>query len=103
HGDGRARSELLPLMYDERSLALFAGVKAIADPEGLLNPGVLVDPVPFDADLRPARPVRTVPGLRLVDDLAAEAHRCTGVGKCVSAHSPGVMCPSWQATRNEKD
>ena len=103
HGDGRARSELLPLMYDERSLALFAGAKAIADPDGLLNPGVLVDPVPFDADLRPARAVRTIPGLRLVDDLAAEAHRCTGVGKCVSKHSPGVMCPSWQATREEKD
>ncbi|MET0766703.1 MAG: FAD-binding oxidoreductase, partial [Aeromicrobium sp.] len=35
HGDGRARSELLPLMYDEHSLALFAQVKAICDPSGL--------------------------------------------------------------------
>lgn len=103
HGDGRARSELLPLMYDARSLTLFSAVKAVADPEGLLNPGVLVDPAPLDADLRPARPVRHVAGLRLVDDLAADAHRCTGVGKCVSAHTGGVMCPSWQATREEKD
>ncbi|QCX28615.1 FAD-binding and (Fe-S)-binding domain-containing protein [Nocardioides jishulii] len=103
HGDGRARSELLPLMYDARSLELFAAAKALADPDGLLNPGVLVDPAPLDADLRPARPVRQVSGLRLVADLGAEAHRCTGVGKCVSAHSPGVMCPSWQATREEKD
>ena len=39
HGDGRARSELLPLMYDEQSLALFAAVKAACDPDGLLNPG----------------------------------------------------------------
>ncbi len=53
HGDGRARSELLPLMYDEQSLALFGRVKAICDPSGLLNPGVLVDPAPVDADLRP--------------------------------------------------
>ncbi|MBE7325381.1 FAD-binding oxidoreductase [Nocardioides sp. Y6] len=103
HGDGRARSELLPLMYDERSLALFGAVKAAADPDGLLNPGVLVDPAPLDADLRPARPVRTIAGVRLLDDLADDAHRCTGVGKCVSAHTPGVMCPSWQATRAEKD
>lgn len=106
HGDGRARSELLPLMYDERSLALFAAVKGAADPDGLLNPGVLVDPVALDADLRPARPRRVVTGLRLVDDLAAEAHRCTGVGRCVASPSgstPGVMCPSWQATREEKD
>ena len=46
HGDGRARSELLPLMYDEESLRLFAAVKAVCDPDDLLNPGVLVDPAP---------------------------------------------------------
>ena len=44
HGDGRARSELLPLMYDAESLRLFAAVKAICDPGNLLNPGNLVDP-----------------------------------------------------------
>ncbi len=54
HGDGRARSELLPLMYDAESLRLFGAVKAICDPDGLLNPGNLVDPAPLDADLRPA-------------------------------------------------
>ena len=35
HGDGRARSELLPLMYDAESLRLFAAVKAICDPGNL--------------------------------------------------------------------
>ena len=55
HGDGRARSELLPLMYDVESLRLFAAVKAICDPRNLLNPGNLVDPAPLDADLRPVR------------------------------------------------
>ncbi|MFC6154090.1 FAD-binding and (Fe-S)-binding domain-containing protein [Nocardioides yefusunii] len=103
HGDGRARSELLSRMYAPHSLALFGAVKHAADPAGLLNPGVLVDPAPFDADLRVTRPRRSVPGLRMVDDLAAEAHHCTGVGKCVSAHTPGTMCPSWRATRDEKD
>ncbi len=107
HGDGRARSSLLPLMYDDRSLELFAAVKRACDPDGLLNPGVLVDPAPAEADLRPARPrARINPGLRLLHDggdLAAAAHRCTGVGKCVAASSSGVMCPSWQATREEKD
>ncbi|MCA1481847.1 hypothetical protein I6F37_43720, partial [Bradyrhizobium sp. NBAIM08] len=39
HGDGRARSELLPLMYDDASLRLFAAAKAICDPDSLLNPG----------------------------------------------------------------
>jgi FAD/FMN-containing dehydrogenase/Fe-S oxidoreductase len=107
HGDGRARSELLPMMYDERSLQLFAAVKAICDPDDVLNPGVLVDPAPLDADLRPARsrvPVRTE--LRLTHDggsLADAVHRCTGVGKCVAPSPGGVMCPSYVATREEKD
>jgi FAD/FMN-containing dehydrogenase/Fe-S oxidoreductase len=107
HGDGRARSELLPLMYDEESLRLFAAVKAVSDPDNLLNPGVLVDPAPLDADLRPSRPRASVTsGLRLVHDggsLGDAAHRCTGVGKCVATSTTGVMCPSHLATRDEKD
>lgn len=107
HGDGRARSELLPLMYDERSRRLFAAVKHACDPDGLLNPGVLVDPRPLDADLRPTRPVTPVRSvLALAHDggsLGAAAHRCTGVGKCVAPSSAGVMCPSYVATREEKD
>ncbi len=107
HGDGRARSELLPLMYDAESLRLFAGVKAICDPGNLLNPGNLVDPAPLDADLRPTRPrlpVTTV--VRLPHDggqLGNAVHRCTGVGKCVAPSTTGVMCPSYLATRDEKD
>ena len=106
HGDGRARSELLPLMYDEQSLALFSQVKAICDPAGLLNPGVLVDPSPVDADLRPGRPVAPVrTALRLTHDasLGDAVHRCTGVGACVSPAARNVMCPSFLATRDEKD
>jgi len=96
HGDGRARSELLPLMYDAETLRLFAAVKEICDPADLLNPGNIVDPAPLDADLRPARP-------RPAIALAAEVHRCTGVGKCVAPRTAGVMCPSYLATREEKD
>ncbi|GGO72561.1 FAD-binding and (Fe-S)-binding domain-containing protein [Nocardioides deserti] len=109
HGDGRARSELLPLMYDAESLRLFGAVKAICDPDGILNPGVLVDPDPLDADLRPEQPraqVRTA--LRFLHDegsMGNAVHRCTGVGKCVVPSLPGqgVMCPSYLATRDEKD
>lgn len=96
HGDGRARSELLPLMYDAESLRLFAAVKEICDPTNLLNPGNIVDPAPLDADLRPARPRPAIP-------LAGAVHRCTGVGKCVAPTTNGVMCPSYLATREEKD
>jgi FAD/FMN-containing dehydrogenase/Fe-S oxidoreductase len=108
HGDGRARSELLPLMYDEASLALFAQVKAICDPDNLLNPGNIVEPASLTEDLRPIRARTSLPrpGLRMVHDngdLAAAVHRCTGVGRCVAPRTTGVMCPSYLATRDEKD
>ncbi len=101
HGDGRARSELLGRMYSSKSLALFAAVKQIFDPDNLLNPGVLVDPRPLDADLRlPAATASRLP--RLDPGFAAATHRCTGVGKCL-ADTGGVMCPSDQATGREQD
>jgi FAD/FMN-containing dehydrogenase/Fe-S oxidoreductase len=107
HGDGRVRSELLPLMYDQTSIALFAAVKAVCDPDGVLNPGIIADPVPITDDLRPTRPRAAVrPALRLLHDhgdLGAAVHRCTGVGKCVAPRTLGVMCPSYLATRQERD
>jgi len=117
HGDGRARSELLPHMYDAASLALFAQAKRICDPENLLSPGVLVDPAPIDADLRfpaPAVPLqrrtRRSSGLALAwaadgGDFGQSVHRCTGVGKCRADNtgSGGVMCPSYLATKEEKN
>ncbi len=100
HGDGRARSALLPAMYSPAAIDLFAEVKAAFDPDNQLNPGVLVDPRPVDADLRAVALVG-----RTADRFSAEVHRCSGVGKCLadSTGSLGVMCPSYQATRNEKD
>ena len=101
HGDGRARTELLGRMYSSQALALFAAVKHIFDPDNLLNPGVLVDPHPLDADLR--LPAAAGSRLRRLDQgFAADAHRCTGVGKCL-ADTGGVMCPSYQATGREQD
>ncbi|HQD21520.1 MAG TPA: FAD-binding and (Fe-S)-binding domain-containing protein, partial [Arachnia sp.] len=104
HGDGRARSALLPHMYSADALRLFGAVKAIFDPRGLLNPGVLVDPDPVEANLRMVAASRSP--LSSTDAEFVEAvHQCSGVGKCLanSTVSGGVMCPSFQATRDEKD
>ncbi|HTI28115.1 MAG TPA: FAD-binding and (Fe-S)-binding domain-containing protein [Kutzneria sp.] len=107
HGDGQARSELLPRMYSPEIMAAFCRFKSIFDPRGLMNPGRIVDPLPLDADLRvvvaPARiPVRTSLALHADQgDLAAASRRCVGVGKCLTA-SGGVMCPSYRATREER-
>src|SRR6202034_838566 len=74
------------------------------------NPGVLVDPAPIDADLRLplARSLRSGLGFSYPEDdgdLSVAVHRCTGVGRCRadSTGSGGVMCPSFLATRDEKD
>ena len=105
HGDGRARSELLNRMYPREVLDLFARFKDIFDPDRLLNPGVLVDPQPLDADLRPGRERDLPVSLALTGDggsLAAATRRCVGVGACRQLEGPGVMCPSFQVTRDEK-
>ena len=110
HGDGRARSELLPYMYSPAALAMFGAVKHAFDPTGLLNPGVLVDPEPLDANLRitGVRHDLPLPAFMYPEDdgrFSRAVHRCTGVGKCVADgvldQTPTVMCPSYLATREE--
>lgn len=110
HGDGRARSELLPEMYSPAAIELFGKVKAVFDPGNLLNPGVLVDPEPVDRHVRVAGsfPLGRRLAFAYQDDagsLANAVHRCTGVGKCRADNSAsgGVMCPSYLATREERD
>lgn len=104
HGDGRARSELLPHMYSPDAIKLFRAVKHIFDPKGLLNPGVLVDPDPTAANIRMVAATRSP--LNISDpDFVQQVHQCSGVGKCLanSTANGAVMCPSFQATRQEKD
>jgi FAD/FMN-containing dehydrogenase/Fe-S oxidoreductase len=110
HGDGRARSELLPFMYSAEAIATFAAVKDVFDPDDVLNPGVIVAPSAIDSDLRvpAARPLRRNLAFAYPHDhgdLSTAVHRCVGVGRCRSDNTSvgGVMCPSFLATRDEKD
>ncbi len=118
HGDGRARSELLRFMYSPEILELFGRVKAVFDPENLLNPGVIAAPIaapstswrvdPLDAFLRrpTARPMPADGGFAFHEDhgdFTTAVHRCTGVGKCRASIPGTFMCPSWAATHDEKD
>lgn len=110
HGDGRARSELLPIMYSAEAIDLFRRVKHAFDPSNVLNPGVLVEPRAIDDDLRGSgrHAVKAPLGLGLHKDggdFGAAVHRCTGVGKCVAntTTAASVMCPSYQASGEEKD
>ncbi|MEU8895292.1 FAD-binding and (Fe-S)-binding domain-containing protein [Nocardia sp. NPDC048505] len=110
HGDGRARSELLSVMYSRDVLDVFAEYKALFDPDNVLNPGVLVDPSPIDAALRVADlPIVPAAGGFAFPhddgDLSTAVHRCVGVGKCRADNGSagGFMCPSYLATADEKD
>ncbi|MDA2814360.1 FAD-binding and (Fe-S)-binding domain-containing protein [Nocardiopsis sp. RSe5-2] len=106
HGDGRARSELLPRMYGPELMEAFGAFKRVWDPDGLMNPGAVVAPRPLDADLRvPASgraPLTVLSYAEDGGDFAKALRRCSGVGKCRRHEGPGVMCPSYQVTREEK-
>ncbi|WP_413758439.1 FAD-binding and (Fe-S)-binding domain-containing protein [Streptomyces sp. MMBL 11-3] len=114
HGDGQARAELLPRMYGPRTVRLFERVKDLWDPDGLLNPGMLVRPHRLDENLRfaplPREPVDVAFGYPADGgDFTAAVRRCVGVAKCrtTAAGPPGstdssVMCPSFRATGEEE-
>jgi FAD/FMN-containing dehydrogenase/Fe-S oxidoreductase len=105
HGDGVARSELLPSIFGSGMIEAFREFKRIFDPDGRMNPGNIVDPNPLDANLRlgPQYRPRTVPAhFDFSEDggLAGAASRCIGIGKCRKLEG-GSMCPSYMVTRNE--
>jgi FAD/FMN-containing dehydrogenase/Fe-S oxidoreductase len=106
HGDGHARAELLDRMFGPELVEGFREFKAIWDPDGKMNPGKVSDPYPLDTNLRTAPPYRTrqvETYFSFHDDdgsFAAAAERCFGVGAC--RDQEGVMCPSYQATWEEK-
>jgi FAD/FMN-containing dehydrogenase/Fe-S oxidoreductase len=108
HGDGQAKGEFLPLMYGDDLMQAFREFKRIWDPEGLMNPGKLIDPLPVDSNLRMGISYqRKSPHTEFTygsangHGYARELERCIGMGKCRSLKG-GVMCPSFKATREER-
>jgi FAD/FMN-containing dehydrogenase/Fe-S oxidoreductase len=105
HGDGQSRAELLPKMFGNTLVGAFGEFKRIWDPDGLMNPGKLVDSYAATDHLR--RPgYRPDPGrtfFQLADEggIAGAALRCVGVGKCRKTDE-GTMCPSYMVTREER-
>jgi FAD/FMN-containing dehydrogenase/Fe-S oxidoreductase len=106
HGDGIARSELLPKMFGSELIDAFAEFKRIFDPDFRMNPGVIVDPFPLDSHLR-IGPGYRAPKIATHFDYSADggfagaALKCVGVGKCRKTDA-GTMCPSYMATMEEQ-
>lgn len=109
HGDGIVRAEFIPLMIGEENYKLLKRIKSAFDPNHIFNPGKIVDALPMDKNLRYAVD-RKEPEITTVLDFSAsegilrEAEKCNGSGDCRKLPEfGGTMCPSYRATRNEKD
>ncbi|HWL54046.1 MAG TPA: FAD-linked oxidase C-terminal domain-containing protein [Chthoniobacteraceae bacterium] len=109
HGDGRLRGEFIEYMVGPECFAMMRGVKETFDPKNLFNPGKIIDTPPMDTTLRhtpgtPERHYETLFDFSGSDGIVGATERCTGVGECRKLQlSGGTMCPSYMATRNEKD
>lgn len=108
HGDGRLRGEFIPKMVGEHNYQLFKEIKKAWDPNNIFNPGKIVDTAPMDTFLRYEADQKTPEFktyFRFQDqDILQHAEQCNGSGDCRKTQmSGGTMCPSFMATRNEKD
>ena len=107
HGDGRARSEFIPVVIGDHNYSLLRSIKSVWDPAYIFNPGKIVDPVPMDKSLRytPGQVTHEPPTIFSFGEaggLLRMAEKCNGSGDCrKSALMGGTMCPSFMATRDE--
>lgn len=109
HGDGRLRGEFIPAMVGEEVYDLFKQVKNIFDPGGIFNKGKITDTPPMDAHFRmqvngSAVRTKTIFDFSTDDGILRLAEKCSGSGDCRKSEiSGGLMCPSFMATRSEKN
>ncbi|MHA8073720.1 FAD-binding and (Fe-S)-binding domain-containing protein [Aquirufa sp. HETE-40SA] len=108
HGDGRLRGEFIPWMVGEENYQLMRELKSWWDPKGVFNPNKIVDTPPMDTFLRYEAGQKTPEfntAFRYKDqDVLQHAEQCNGSGDCRKTPiSGGTMCPSFMATRNEKE
>ncbi|MEO1654847.1 MAG: FAD-linked oxidase C-terminal domain-containing protein, partial [Bacteroidota bacterium] len=109
HGDGRLRGEFLKFMIGDKNYELCRQVKQVFDPEGLFNPLKIIDTPPMNTSLR-YEPGQDSPDIPTIFDFSnyqgilRAAEMCNGSGDCRKTEiTGGTMCPSYMATRKEKD
>ncbi|MEM7298071.1 MAG: FAD-linked oxidase C-terminal domain-containing protein [Bacteroidota bacterium] len=109
HGDGRLRGEFIPKMIGQENYKLLQSIKKTWDPNNIFNPGKIVDTAPMDTSLRYEKNQVTKQFDTILDfssnqGVVRATELCNGSGDCrKSALTGGTMCPSYQATRDEKD
>lgn len=109
HGDGIVRGEFIPFMIGEKNYELLKRIKVAFDPNAIFNPGKIVNAPKMDENHRVISG-RIEPEIQTIQDFSDSlgilraAEKCNGSGDCRKLPSAGgTMCPSYRATRNEKD
>jgi Fe-S oxidoreductase len=109
HGDGRVRAPFIPLVMGEDVYKLFSEIKQIWDPDNIFNPGKIVNALPMQDSLRTDQICQdhalvTKYNFQEAGGMLRLAEKCNGSGDCRKLPlSGGTMCPSYHATRDEKD
>jgi Fe-S oxidoreductase len=113
HGSGRSRTALQLRYFGEPVCRALAAVKAIWDPKGIMNPGIKVD---FAREGMPVEDLRIAPGgtpahvpatetfftYEHEDGFEHAVEMCNGAGLCRKLQGTVTMCPSYQATLDER-
>lgn len=108
HGDGRLRGEFIPLMLGEKIYGTFKEIKDTWDPEGIFNPGKIINTTSMNDHLRyvpgeKTKEIETVFDFSDVGGYLRGAEKCNGSGDCIKpASAGGTMCPTYMASKDEK-
>jgi FAD/FMN-containing dehydrogenase/Fe-S oxidoreductase len=109
HGDGIVRGEFIPFMIGEKNYELLQRIKIAFDPNSVFNIGKIVNAPKMDENHRVISG-RLEPEIQTIQDFSDSlgilrlAEKCNGSGDCRKPVSAGgTMCPSYRATKNEKD
>jgi FAD/FMN-containing dehydrogenase/Fe-S oxidoreductase len=107
HGDGLVRSPFMQKMFGAQLYEAFRTIKRTFDPEGIFNPGKIVDSPPLLENLRfgagyVSPNPRTWFDYSEYGGMGGAIEMCSGLGACRKTME-GTMCPSYMATREEAD
>lgn len=109
HGDGIVRAEFIPLMIGDNNYQILKRIKHVFDPNTIFNSGKIVDAIPMDTSLRyeidrEEPEIETLLDFSKSQGILRETEKCNGSGDCRKLPEfGGTMCPSYRATRDEKD
>lgn len=108
HGDGRLRGEFIPFMIGNKNYQILKDLKYKWDPNGIFNPGKIVDTPAMNSFLRyePEQPTKIFNTVFRYNgqNILQHAEQCNGSGDCrKTERTGGTMCPSYMASKDEKD